>query len=211
VYAVVTEQLHDTSKAAALRPGASVDPEYVVEYKTWIDMDDLEIKFDREVDEDTVDTIFHAFCAARRELHATDISAWLVRRARALSSVGLRDTGGIYFVPEQNAAQWERVAAVLAQVGQSVFELPALKTESAVAAIMESVITDTTTAVEQLTKALNETPGARALRSKAEVCDTLAAKLRLYEDLLGTKLTALHSAVESVDARIADMLLAEDA
>lgn len=200
VYAVVTEAVQDGE-----------DPVYEVQYKVWIDMDELEIRFDREVDTATVDTIFNAFCKTRQELHPVDISAWLVRAARELSSVGLRDTGGIYFVPEQNAAVWSRIAAVLGEVKQQVFELPALKTDSAVAAIMESVITDTTTAVAQLTDALNNTPGSRALRSKAAACEALAAKLRLYEDLLGTKLTAMHESVAAVDVRITDMLLAEDA
>lgn len=199
-YAIVDEEFGDDE---------SDDPEYEVRFKVWLDMDDLEMRFDREMPEQEVDKIHEAFTRCRRELHHTEVSSWMVRRVKAVQSISLRDTGGIYFVPEQFAATWSDFADIIAKVSPSrVYEIPALKNDRAVEAIMEAVIDDAASEVEKLTKALDEKDYTeRGLRGKAQRCEAIADKLRLYEDLLGRQLTGIHDRVQEVDARIADMIL----
>ena len=186
-----------------------VDPDYNVRFKVWIDIDTMELSFDREMPESELDTIFDAFMRGRRELHHQDVSAWIVKRCKSMQSIGLRDTGGIYFVPEQFAPTWSAFADLLARCSASrIYEVPALKSERAVEAIMESVIADAAAELEKLSNALNDTdPSTRGLRSKARKCEALADKLKLYEDLLGRKMNDISQRVMETDAQIADMLL----
>lgn len=200
VYAVVEEDADDANR--------TIDPEYEVRFKVWIDMEELEIKFDKEVDEDIADAIFDEFEKARRELRTADMSAWFVRRLAG--AVRLRETGGIYFVPETQAAAWTQFADIISKVsGTRIYEVPAMRTERAVEAVMDAVIAETQSEVAALTALLDEKEfTARGLQGKATRCAALAAKLKSYEDLLGVKLSAMQSTIEEVDARIADMILA---
>lgn len=185
------------------------DPEYEVRFKVWIDEQEMALCFDREMDEAELDTIHDTFTRCRRELHHQDVSAWLVTRCKAVQSIGLRDTGGIYFVPEQFAATWSALADLLARCSANrIYEIPALKNDRAVEAIMEAVIADAATEAEKLTKALDEKDlSARGLKGKATKCEALATKLRLYEELLGHKMVAIGERVQEIDARISDMIL----
>ena len=185
------------------------DPEYDVRFKVWLDMDELEMRFDREMEEAEIDRIHERFVAARRDLTHAEISPWLVRHGVKMQSVGLRDTGGIYFIPEQFAPTWSALADIVRECSASrVFEIPALMSGRAIEAIMEAVIAEAQTEVDKLTSALDTTEvGVRGLKGKAAKCEALADKLRLYEDLLGSKMGSIHERVEAIDARIADMIL----
>jgi hypothetical protein len=189
--------------------GDNDDPEYEVRFKVWIDEQEMALSFDREMDEAELDVIHDTFMRCRRELHHQDVSAWLVKRCKAVQSIGLRDTGGIYFVPEQFAPTWSLLADLLARCSASrIYEIPALKNDRAVEAIMEAVINDAADHVAKLTKALDEKDlGERGLRGKATKCEALATKLRLYEELLGRKMEAITARVQEVDARISDLIL----
>lgn len=206
-FAVVDEQFDEDDSATA-------DPEYDVRFKVWLDLTAMSMQFDRELPESEVDRVHEAFERGRRELHHSEVSAWMVKRVRAMQAIGLRDTGGIYFVPEQYVASWSAFADVVAAVSPSrVYEIPALKSDRAVEAIMEAVIDDAASEVEKLTKALDEAGegSSRGLRSKASRCEALADKLRLYEQLLGRNLDSISERVQAVDARITDLLLLAEA
>lgn len=191
------------------------DPEYSVRFKVWLDMDELAMKFDRNMPEQEGRAITSAYVRARRELHATDLSAWLVRRVTALNAVGLRDTGGIYYVPENAAARWSALADLLKAISTSrIFEVPALRTDRAVEAIMDAVLTETTEGLQTITQALDaraDEMTARGLRGKIGACEKLAQKLALYEHLLGARQQAMASQIQEVRARAVElMMLAEE-
>lgn len=201
-YAVVDETFED---------GEHGDPDYEVRFKVWIDYDVMEMKFEPAIDEGEVESITERFAASRRELDAVDLSSWLVRRAYKVDAVALRDTGGIYFVPEQRAADWSKFADIVHKLsGSRVYEIPALKTTRAVEAIMSAVIAETQAGVEALAKKLDAGElSERGLKAQAKRCEELADKLRTYESLLGVKIGDMHGVLTQVDGRITEMLLAE--
>jgi len=200
-FAIVDEEFVDGER----------DPEYGVRFTAWIDYADLEIRFEPAIPAEEVDAIVQRFTAARRELDASDLSSWLVRRVARHDAVALRDTGGIYFIPEARAAAWSAFADVMRQVGASrVHEIPALRSERAVEAVVEAVIAEAQASVDALTKRIEKGDlTERGLRGQAQRCSQIADKLRLYEGLLDVKLGSMQRIVEEVDARIATLLLAE--
>jgi hypothetical protein len=202
-FAVVDESFDETDAVA--------EPEYAVRFKTWIDYEALELRFDPPLEDEEVSGIVGKFLVARRELDAGDLSSWLVRRIYKHEAVALRDTGGIYFVPETRAEHWSRFADIVHKIsGSRIYEVPALKSERAVEAIVAAVIAEANASVAELTKRLDKGElTERGLRSQARKCEELADKIRSYERLLGVKLGDMHNVVHNVDARIADMLLAE--
>lgn len=184
------------------------DPEYEVRFKVRLDYEALEMKFDREISTSEVDQIHELFERGRRELPGGAVGGWLVKQSYRHHGVALRDTGGIYFIPETGAARWSQIADLLASVSPSrIFEIPALRTERAVEAIMSSVITEISTAAEQLNESLANTESARGLRGRAAKLEALGDKLRLYEDLLGRQADEVRARLQLVDAKIVDALM----
>lgn len=203
-FAVVDESFVDND--------GDVDPEYTVRFKTWIDYDALELRFEPELDVEQVQAIADRFAAARRELDATDLSSWLVRRVNKHDSVALRDTGGIYFVPEHRAKDWSAFADVMHKVSASrVHEIPALRSDRAVEAVMAAVIADAEASIAALTKRIESSDiTERGLRSQAARCGQIADKLRTYEELLGVRMNDMRKVVEETDAHIAALLIAQE-
>jgi len=188
----------------------SEELDYTTRFTAWIDYEAQSLLFDREVDDEIADAIVAAFEEQRGRLSASDLSSWMVRRARALSAVALRDTGGIYFIPEPTAPTWSAFADVVAQVSASrVYELPALKTERAVEALLEAVIAEAAEETRKLEEALDaaDEHTARGLKGKASRCKAIADKLRLYEDLLGVRMPNISERVTELDARIVEATL----
>ena len=70
-------------------------------------------------------------------LSQADFGSWLVRLAEGQHAVALRDTGGIYFIPRSSLDAWHRITAVIDAVsGHRIFEVPAMRSDEAVEAIL---------------------------------------------------------------------------
>lgn len=90
--------------------------------------------------EELVDQIREECVRKQSRLAAADVSGWLVRVATQLHATGLRDRGGIYFMPRDVLPEWRRVARVLSEESEhKVFMIPAMKTDEAVEAILSAV------------------------------------------------------------------------
>lgn len=182
--------------------------EYDVRFSLWIDYEANCLEFDREVTDELADGIIERFEAERRTLHHSELSSWLVKRAYAHSVVALRETGGVYFVP--NTDRWTKFAGVVESAGVgTVYLVPAMRTEKAVEAIMAAVISDAGAEVEKLEKALEDidTMGTRSLKARARAVAEVGEKLRLYEDLLGRQVGDLAARLQQIDARVVEATL----
>lgn len=143
-----------------------------------------------------------------------DVSSWLIRVAESLNAVSLRDTGGIYFLPAPAVAAWRKVAGALKAVtpGASLFEVPALKSDEAVAAILDAVAREAEAEADKIAAevAADET-GARALATRKARLDAVLGKLTSYEDLLGANLETIKKRVHDVEASVSLAILAAEA
>lgn len=144
---------------------------------------------------------------ARIELAPEDISGWLIALAKDRASVSLRESGGIYFVPRPAIEFWRKaVAAIKSVSAHRIFNIPALKNDEAIDAIIDAVSAETAAAASaieaELLKEGDDALGLRALKTRGESCGVLLDKVAAYEELLGVKLPALVSKIEDLRAGV---------
>lgn len=150
--------------------------------------------------------IARSYSAHLGTLSGTDVSTWLVARAQALGAVALRDTGGIYFIPRQNVASWQAVTTVLRSCSSHhVAEIPALRSDEAVEAVMDAVVQEVNRASVQAGEDLcNHDLGSRALESRVKAMSDLATKVERYGDLLGRGVTEITDRLDALRAQLAE-------
>jgi len=154
--------------------------------------------------------IREAFAQHSGQLSQGDISTWLVERVFAEQAVSLRDTGGIYFVPREHLESWRTVVRVLRSASShALFEVPALRTDEAVDAILDAVSNEAKDDIQNLEKALEgDELGARALSNRSDKAGRMLEKLKSYESLLGRSLDVFRERLESLQTELATAALA---
>jgi len=153
------------------------------------------------------DAVIAEYQSALGQLDQHDVSAWLVERASALDATGLRDTGGIYFVPQPGVATWRKmIAALTVATGDThkVFRIAALRDQDAVAAILDAITQEASQEIVKFQEVINSGEvGARGLRARGKDCENVLAKVERYENLVGSRLDGLRANIEAMQASIA--------
>jgi hypothetical protein len=162
-----------------------------------------------------IDPPDHAYAKRLRaayELHlarVADVGGWLVRRVRALDGVALRDTGGIYYLPPSSVPTWEKIATCLhLSSGHRVNGVPAMRTDDAVASILDALTVEATAAAEEMEAELREGLTPKKADHRVVRCAEVEAKVARYEALLGSKTDALVERLENLRASLAAVALA---
>jgi hypothetical protein len=155
------------------------------------------------------------FERAKRAHAASDLSAWLVRLAsRELSSVALRERGGVYFAPRDEVRTLRAIKRALARAGaHDIHEIPALRSAEAIAAILDAISREVATECATLDGEIAAGDlGVRAARTRIGEIDALAEKVRRYEALLGrplgdalTRLSALRAQLSGITTRFVNI------
>jgi hypothetical protein len=157
--------------------------------------EDAESAFDL----DLVKRIKMDYQSSVRTLTAADISAWLLQRAAAGHAVGLRDRGGIYFVPQDRLGEWrELTRALMAVSDHKIYEIPAMRTPEAVEAILESVRYEASQQFEKLDGYLGGETSTRGLNSWERTLAEMREKVSHYVELLGTALPDLEEKFQNL-------------
>jgi len=192
--------------------GVPQDPVYETRLKVWIDkQEQLQC-----TDLSELKPLYARYQECAQRLEAVELSTWLIKMADHYKSVRLRDGGGIYFVPETHVDAWRHVAQLIEHASQStIYEVPAVRSEKAVEAILAAVVSEATSQVESISKMLgdsDESPlGRRALISRQKACSDILSKVAHYESLLGTRLTDLRGMIKALEGRLVEALLVQDA
>lgn len=136
---------------------------------------------------------------------ASDASAWLVKRVHAYAAIPLRDTGGFYFIPHPQSQRWEIEAKVIRNATpHDIGLIPAMKTEEAVRTILTSLEEEANAeAARMFEDVTGGELGERALKTRADRCDTLIRKVADYERLLGVSATTLNTRLEELRTSLA--------
>lgn len=144
------------------------------------------------------------FRAAADELSAHDVGSWLVDLSRTLGAVSLRESGGVYFIPRANTETWRKIAAAVeAANSHSVFRIPALRNDEAIAAIADAITAEADAAVAEIEADLQTGEiGERALRTREARCRDMSAKVASYETLLNVKLDAVRARLERLTMNV---------
>jgi len=140
----------------------------------------------------------------------SDDGTWFVRRVMARGSVRLRESGGFYFVPRAAVGRWSlEVEAIRAASGHTIYQIPALRSDEAVAAIVAAVLAEAEAAANDLIEDLaRDDLGERALESRAAKAEKVAAKVRAYEELLGQGLGGITEKLMDLSAGLSQAALA---
>lgn len=208
---LLARPLKDGGWALVREQGAGRDLDYEVELKVWVDAEGAGTLIFDTLGHPREEAIRDMWAAQRGVWSTEDIGAWLVRQAFHHQAVSLRDTGGFYFIPRHELHSWRNnVAALVAKAsGHTFFEIPALRSEEALAAVLDALGQEATGAAQVLEQELAEAElGPRALATRREQCATLLTKLKAYEESMGLQLGTLCERVESLQAQVAAAALA---
>jgi hypothetical protein len=119
----------------------------------------------------------------------------------------------VYFVPTDKVPMYRTMAQAIGKASQHrMFEVPALKSDEAVDAILDAVLREADYECTTLETVLDTgSLGKRALKSKVAVCEAMRAKVAGYEALLGRSMTAVQDRIESLKAGVVAAALTLDA
>lgn len=125
-------------------------------------------------------------------MDGVDCSSWLVRVATTLHATGLRDRGGIYFMPRDVLETWRLVSSVLESMTEHrVYEIPAMRTEEAVSAVLAAVRSTVQGRFKELEGYLAEGVSTRGLNAWERNMAETQRYVAHYVELLGTALPDL--------------------
>lgn len=198
--------------AGAMTPGGRDDLTYRVALRASVNGSDP--VFD-PADHEAIPEILRCYARHLAALTADDVGGWLVKLVAYCDGVRLRDTGGVYFVPESRREEWRSmVTAIHAASGHRINGIPALRAEDAVASILDAISEEAKKIAEDMAAELSEgSVTKRKAHKRIERWEEAEAKITRYEELLGVKAEGLREKLEGVRAGLAAVLLdgSEDA
>lgn len=162
------------------------------------------------IDGQGADQIRAAYEAAKHTLAPADVGTWLCDKLAALRALRLRDSGGVYFLPQQSVRSWTRVTQALAACSKHrLHTIPAMKSADAAEAILASLAELTREACDKISADIADgTLGEKALANRDAETRALLARVELYEGLLGGKLDDLRVICDETRAAVATAALA---
>lgn len=144
-----------------------------------------------------------------------DVSHWLLTQIERLGAIGLREGGGIYYVPPQRMPEWRAIVGALQEAAPShhVYMVPTVRmTADGARAILDSL---TSEIESEVTRVFNEVVsgelGVRALDKRADDSKALLAKVAQYESVIGERLENLRAQVGALEVDVAAARLAAEA
>ncbi len=147
-------------------------------------------------------TLREAYDRHLAECEPADVGSWLVYLVSKVDGVPLRDTGGVYFVPHDRVAEWDKMtAAIRKSSAHVVLGVPALNGADAVDSILDALEVEAAEEARKMEVKLSEGKiGEKARENRITRCEAVEAKVARYEALLGRKLTALSARLEDLRA-----------
>lgn len=148
--------------------------------------------------------------ATMTELSAQDFSAFLSDLARKHDAVAMKWTGGVYYVPPAKTESWRKwVAAIEASTRHWFGEVPAMKSERAIATILHQLEDETRAAAGDIQVELERTiaglkggVGPTALENRLGAVSEMRAKLDRYAQAFGKPAEAAVAAITKLKQNI---------
>ena len=150
-----------------------------------------------------------AFNARKGSYSGGRIGSWLSDLAmHQCSGISLRPTGGVYFIPRDSVEQFRSYADALEMSSAcTVYEVPAMESESAVKAILDALMAEAETEVEEIATDLAPDTHKKSLNSRKRRCEAMGKKLEAYADLLGDALDGIKAKLDVTHAKVVEALL----
>jgi hypothetical protein len=180
----------------------SVGPRVFLNKEGEIVIEPAAMQMQAEADVDA-GTVREAFIKHQGLLSTTDISSALVNIAIKLGAVGLRDRGGIYFVPKESIETLHQMKTVFSATTQHVIhEIPAMKSDETMAAIVDALRREVSDVIVDVEGELNQEMGTRAAANRIKDVQALMQKVSGYETLLGFALTETQTRLTGLTQKL---------
>ncbi len=175
--------------------------EYVTLHTAQID-DDLRIDlspYDTAVSADIV----NRYNTHRGLLHSSNVAVALVNILNHFGGTVLRPNGSIYWLRDERLDNWMEVVKVIEPAGASkasnIYRLKNVMDAEAIRAVRDAITTEIQADVSRIEAEIRSGDlGELALEHRQDEAKQLAAKIKVYEDLLGEGLTTLTMATDRV-------------
>lgn len=205
---------------AIVRETANADStlSYETLLQAWIDTDSngtatLRVDAANYPDTTIAKTTLRKYAAFCGELSTGEIADWIAQRVLpSVKAVGLRDRGGIYFVPANTVDEWRSMVDVVRSVSEHrIFEIPAMRSDEAVQAILDAITGEAEEAAAEMEADLTGADatdaggglGIRSIRHRERRCEALLSKLDTYQELLGIRMDNMHKRIAELQAGLA--------
>jgi hypothetical protein len=187
-----------------------IQPMYTTRFIVWLDEDGIPVTHPPLHTEERA-RLLKQFQLVMDRLDE-ELSGWFASIVFKLKGVALRESGGVYFVPraeETSSFTWDAFAEMIERLSYCrIHRIPAMSTESATRAVLDSLIEEVTKAQEAMGAMLDEKKfGIRALKTRTDRLNELFSKVSSYEALFGSSLDALRDGLLSLEARLVEATL----
>lgn len=134
-----------------------------------------------------------------------EVSGWLIGICKhGVQGVGLREKGGMYYVPKAYMPMWKKVAKVLSDnTGHKIKRIPALTSSDAIEAVTDAVLAEADQLIGQVNDLLKDKDaGKRALQTRKGYLERMLGKLEAYDGMLGDRLNAVRQRVTKAQTKV---------
>jgi hypothetical protein len=133
-----------------------------------------------------------------------DISYWLLGLlGQEFDAISLRERGGMYFVPNAHLSTWRKLVQALRMCSaHKVYEIPAMRTEEAVEAILDAVRREMHAKFQEFEEYLLGETSTRGLNVWERELANASAKAEKYAALLGVALPDLTQRAETLQGAL---------
>lgn len=148
-------------------------------------------------------SILDQYAVERQRIPGMTVGQSLAAIAAVLGGVRLRDTGGVFWIPEDAVETWSRVAEafeVAASHGNTtVYRLRTSVDEASAEAVTAAITAEVEATVAEIRGKIRDQTRESALRRRVEESEALTAKIAKYEAILSRPLGALRKAAEDAE------------
>lgn len=134
---------------------------------------------------------------AKATLGGNAIGRSLVDIVASLKGTALREAGGVYWLPEESVAIWEKIVAAFQEAGQSkVYVCRTVLDAETVRAVSDAIVDEVLKASGSLADEIRSGQlGEQALETRKQRAKALHTRVSEYEQILGRAMSHLHDVI----------------
>lgn len=149
---------------------------------------------------DERDRVMRAIAAQQELVPTASITNMLTAIVKMLGGIALRQTGGIYWIPQCSVAQWAKVVAAVQGAGpNSLYTVTTVADQEGVRAVCDAIRSEMGTELAQLQEDLSSGLNVKGIKTRAAALTGMVERLRAYEDALGITLDDVRQTMCAAD------------
>lgn len=167
--------------------------DYVCDFRAKIDSGRVVISYGYA----SADRVQELYEVHRGTLGASAVGGALIEIAKELGGVTLRDSGGVYWLPTDKLAQWERVINAFETAGgNQVYMVRTVMDAKTVRAVNDAIVEEVLKASGALADEIRSGQlGEQALETRKQRAKALHSRVTEYEGILGQAMRHLHDVI----------------